>query len=242
MDHRAEQSLLGSPPLTPRTGSARSVSRRQRRAGPRLHRQVSDRGHPRVLLLAPDPSVCDLDSARLLLFRGRLGPGYRKGDEAPVGLDSEARRGGRSPSRSIGTMSSTGTGARRAKEQTTPISSVPSSRRWIGHIGRRERRQLCAPARYGSSSRPAGPRESRSSRHERDPDGRPARMGWRTMVEAIAAAGLSRPSGSSPPYPSGPIGLSGPLCGDRTACALLPSRFLQLSAGRSPPGSSARFD
>jgi hypothetical protein len=31
--------------------------------------------------IRPDPSVCGLGSARLLLFSGPLGPGYRKGDQ-----------------------------------------------------------------------------------------------------------------------------------------------------------------
>lgn len=33
-------------------------------------------------LLASDPGVCGLDSARMLLFRGRLEPACRKGDGA----------------------------------------------------------------------------------------------------------------------------------------------------------------
>jgi hypothetical protein len=48
-------------------------------ASRRRHPPRAARPHSRCRL---DPSVCGLNSARLLLFSGPIGPGYRKGDEA----------------------------------------------------------------------------------------------------------------------------------------------------------------
>jgi hypothetical protein len=47
----------------------------------------------------PDPSVCGLGSARLLLFSGPLEPRYRKGDQALVGVDASPSSPDRPPRR-----------------------------------------------------------------------------------------------------------------------------------------------
>ena len=76
------------------------------RAGVEADPKVATNGADRRIercSFRPDPSVCGLGSARLLLFSGPLAPGYRKGDQAQlrdaavpaVGEQADARTGDR---------------------------------------------------------------------------------------------------------------------------------------------------